>query len=1011
MRRFGLACALVATVLSGAAAAWEMPAWYPKPPTPAPEDPTSARLKKELLDAQMVGKLLSASEAAARLLRYDERRFGKDDPRIEKSLDDAARLASSVGDYVTAEARYMRLHELASRVHGAKSENAAQSLEMIGIERWVRGDYEGAERSLTGALSLREELMPPDEPMLALRMSTLGSFFQARSQYARAEALFERALAIHERGAGAETHQVAQVLVSLGFLHQARRDWGRAEAKFLRAIGIYAKRATPNDTSVAAFSGVLAELYRQAGRAADADAQWARAEAEYRANLAYSEKTYGADSPMVQAALRMLASQVQRRGHRSEARELLTRVLKAEEAQYGVGASASMGTQITLAQLDLDDGRWEDARRRYEAVLKQQRVVWGPTHSLGSEAMLVTIDEGEGLWAEAARRMERVLRGYEAAYGEQNMLIAPNRMRLGTIRWVQGRLADAVALVARAEAAVEPQLRTLLAVGSEDDRRTVLSQHAYQLDIAVSLAGEAKAPANAAELGLLLVLRRKGRLLDAMASTMGTLRKKLAPEDRQALDDLGAARSQLAKLVTQGAPPAGEEALHQKRLLELTDLIRRLEVRVAARSVEYRVQAAEVSVEAVRAAIPEGAALVEITGYRRADPRRGSTRTVTEERRYAAFVLPRVGAPVRVELGAAEPVEEAVARFREALSDPERADVKRLGRDLDRLTMAPIRAALGPTRRVLIAPDGALNLVPFAALVDEQGRHLVQDYAISYLTSGRDLLRLTVKVDPNGGPLIFAAPDFDGGGAKTQAPPGEKTPPDPPLPPTRGRLSRSLGAHQWGAIPGTAEEATALAAVLVGATVRMGDDATESALKAIEAPPLLHVATHGFFLAGDDDAAQGADNPLLRSGLVLSGANQLESGPEDGVLTALEASGLDLWGTRLVVLSACETGVGEVSSGDGVYGLRRALVVAGSESQVLSLWQVDDEATRDLMVGFYRELLLGTGRSAALRKEQLKMQASPATAHPYFWAAFIPAGDWRPMPKPAHAPPTPGREP
>lgn len=998
-------CGFAAIVLNGGGAgAWEAPAWYPKPATPAPEDATSTRLKKELLDAQVAGKLLSASEVAARLLRYDEQRFGKDDPRIEKSLDDAARLASAIGDYMTAEARYARLYALASKVHGAKSENAAQSLEMIGIERWVRGDYEGAEQALLGALSLREALMPPDEPMLALRMSTLGSFFQARSQYARAEALFERALGIYQSGAGPQSYQVAQVLVSLGFLHQARRDWARAEAAFVQAIAIYAKLATPNDTSVAAFSGVLAELYRQAGREADADVQWARAEAEYRANLAYSEETYGADSPMVQAALRLLAGQVQRRGRRSEARELLSRVLKAEEAQHGVGAVASMGTQLTLAQLDMDDGRWEDARRRYEALLKQQRVLWGKTHSLGSEAVLVTIDEGEGRWKQAARRMARVLRGYEAAYGEQNMLIAPNRMRMASLRWAQGRLGDAVALVARAEAAVEPQLRTLLAVGSEDDRRTVLSQHAYQLDIAVSLAAEALTPAKAAELGLLLVLRRKGRLLDAMASTMGTLRKKLAPADREALDDLGAARSQLAKLVTQGTPPAGEEALYRKKLLELADVIRGLEVQVAARSVEYRVQAAEVSVEAVQAAIPGGAALVEITSYRRADPLRGSTRSLTEERRYAAFVLPKTGAPVFVELGAAEPIEEAVARFREALSDPERADVKRLGRDLDRLTMAPIRAALGSTRRVLIAPDGALNLVPFAALVDERGQYLIQDYAISYLTSGRDLLRMTVKVDPKGGPLIFAAPDFDGTGANPPAPPDEKPPASTPLPPTRGRLSRSLGAHHWGPIPGTAQEATALAAVLTGATVRMGDDATESALKAIEAPPLLHVATHGFFLAEDNGAAQGADNPLLRSGLVLSGANVLESGPEDGVLTALEASGLDLWGTRLVVLSACETGVGEVTSGDGVYGLRRALVVAGSESQVLSLWQVDDEATRDLMVGFYRELLAGAGRSAALRNEQLKMQASPATAHPYFWASFIPAGDWRPMPPPPTPP-------
>ena len=161
----------------------------------------------------------------------------------------------------------------------------------------------------------------------------------------------------------------------------------------------------------------------------------------------------------------------------------------------------------------------------------------------------------------------------------------------------------------------------------------------------------------------------------------------------------------------------------------------------------------------------------------------------------------------------------------------------------------------------------------------------------------------------------------------------------------------------------------------------------------------MHLATHGFFLTdeGGGDSAGGAENPLLRSGLALAGANKLASGNEDGVLTALEASGLDLWGTRLVVLSACETGVGKVSNGDGVYGLRRALVIAGAESLVMTLWQVDDLATRDLMSGYYKKLVAGGGRSAALREIQLELQKQPKYAHPYFWASFVPAGDSGPL--------------
>jgi CHAT domain-containing protein len=176
------------------------------------------------------------------------------------------------------------------------------------------------------------------------------------------------------------------------------------------------------------------------------------------------------------------------------------------------------------------------------------------------------------------------------------------------------------------------------------------------------------------------------------------------------------------------------------------------------------------------------------------------------------------------------------------------------------------------------------------------------------------------------------------------------------------------------------------------------------------------VATHGFFLADQPqqlEATRGvivlndnafphpqslwAENPLLRSGLALAGANQRRSGAEDGVLTALEAAGLDLWGTKLVVLSACETGVGAVQNGEGVYGLRRALVIAGAESQVMSLWKVADDATRELMVAYYKRLLAGEDRAEALRQVQLAMLTSAERQHPFYWAGFIPSGQWEPI--------------
>jgi CHAT domain-containing protein len=217
----------------------------------------------------------------------------------------------------------------------------------------------------------------------------------------------------------------------------------------------------------------------------------------------------------------------------------------------------------------------------------------------------------------------------------------------------------------------------------------------------------------------------------------------------------------------------------------------------------------------------------------------------------------------------------------------------------------------------------------------------------------------------------------------------------------------------FGPLAGTAEEAQEIANQVKDAIVLTGSEATENALKRLQGPRILHIATHGFFLQ-DTNATPGfwgttpfsdrgstatakLSDPLLRSGLALAGFNQRQSGAEDGVLTALEAASLDLSGTQLVVLSACETGVGQASNGEGVYGLRRAFVMAGAQTQILSLWRVDDLATKDLMVSYYERLQAHQGRSAGLRDVQITMLKSETYQHPYYWAAFIPSGNWQPM--------------
>jgi CHAT domain-containing protein len=459
---------------------------------------------------------------------------------------------------------------------------------------------------------------------------------------------------------------------------------------------------------------------------------------------------------------------------------------------------------------------------------------------------------------------------------------------------------------------------------------------------------------------------------------------------------------------------------------------------LSARSPEFHAQAQPVTLDAVQSALPAGSALVEFAVYTPLDLRNENNKLPP---RYLAYLLEAQGRPKWTDLGETAPIDRAVAAWRQALRDPRRRDVKRLARAVDEKVMRPVLALAqsesGETRRLMIAPDGVLNLVPFAALVDRQGRYLVERYSISYLTSGRDLLRSPARRPDNQDTVIVADPDYDAAGdviaARSQdvgLPPtlfgawGIRLPGVavrnrdvglPAGPPQSTGSNFNLSQIYFPPLKGTAGEALALKTILPQATVFTRGQATEAALKQLHSPGILHVATHGFFLrdqeirlvAGRDlivdtvqsvgPSNQPTENPLLRSGLALAGVNQrlgrADQG-DDGVLTAMEAAGLDLWGTKLVVLSACDTGVGKVKNGEGVFGLRRALSLAGSETQVMSLWPVSDLGTRDLMTEYYKALERGEGRGDGLRRVQLEMIRSKGRRHPFYWASFIQSGEW-----------------
>jgi CHAT domain-containing protein len=282
---------------------------------------------------------------------------------------------------------------------------------------------------------------------------------------------------------------------------------------------------------------------------------------------------------------------------------------------------------------------------------------------------------------------------------------------------------------------------------------------------------------------------------------------------------------------------------------------------------------------------------------------------------------------------------------------------------------------------------------------------LVDIYSVSYLTSGRVLILMIVRRDSEDKPLIVADPVFGEPSVVTGTMNGRRKQMVAVKRHRSSTVVRSMADTYFAPLGATTAEANSIKSLFPDSRILSGRNASEASLKQAVAPQMLHIATHGFFLPdrrADQNSSSplpllnsstNANNPMARSGLAFAGANVRNQIGDDGILTAMEASALNLWGTKLVVLSACDTGVGEVRNGEGVYGLRRAFVIAGAESLVMSMWPVSDNVTRELMTGYYKNLRRGRGRSESLRSVQLEMLKRPSRKHPFYWASFILAGE------------------
>lgn len=986
------------------------------------------------------------------------------------------------GDFLKAQQVAREVVRVSLREHGEHSTNHAYSLDLLAAACKGAGQLSEAVTLSEQSLAIKKTQLPGDHPAIAASYFALAALHHASGNFNLALDFAKRSLKLTEEVYGADHPEAASVLLVLARIYFHIGDYRQAVVISDRAIAVSAKRFASDpyllieclaDRALATADAgmlesalqeyqVLVTLYERcfgsdhpnfaaglqnlASLHADVG-NITEALALYDRSVGIKVKLLGKDHPDLAMTLCNIAGLQQRQGNLSLAMELYQRAQLILESGLGPQHYSVVVALVGMASVHQERGELRDAERLLRRSLEILEESFGKEHPKTVVALnnLASLYEAEGRTLEAIDLYERGLAVWERSPGAEFQQPITMLWNLALLHMDKRQIAEALIPAAKALRLERAYLVLRYRQATDPEALTAAWQNSISTHLFHSVCALATEMNHRLSRvwGAEQLATNKG-LLEEVRTIESSCGSERDPVTRELIEQRLAL---LAQLETVTASPL-DSTNRNSSVRDLEEQMRRTEARLREQVSlpSQRLLEQELTHGTVVQNIPHGAALLDFVHYYRCDF--SAVSNGVKEARYAAYVtVPLPAGPMdvlvdRVDIGQAALVDEAIAVVVKRMSAGQFAakDLSAALQRLSDLVYGPLASYLTNVSHLIICPDGQLSRLPFEML-SHNGRFLIEDKTITYVGSGREVVRLaqlpsSVKTNA---PLVIGNPDFEldlakSAGTEAQAsavsgPPSPdrgETEPEPwqfaAVNPPQRSLSRDCRGLRFDSLPGAEAEAREAAKLLGGdAVLWLGAQAREAALKAVISPRVLHLSTHGFYLSDQefkrtnnlrDDilslgdsrrrrpwADESWENPMIRCGLALAGANhagQLTNAvAEDGLLTGLEAALLNLQGTELVVLSACDSGSGDVKIGEGVMSLRRAFRIAGAQTVLASHWKVNDRATARLMTEFMRRWQGGEPRGQAWRQAQLSLLRSADFSNPYFWAAFTLTGQWR----------------